>query len=415
MKGDKRWGVLIISVFGLLLTTADTEAAEFTVTRPGKISIPREIEKVFIDPDRINDTRDHLNLKYEVVVALKRRLNDLGRFQVIIGPPQGFDPNRETVGFIQGDVISGGEIDQGQLTEKAECRGGVSGIVGSATAASRTDQGITLSRRGMLCKKPDLTSRLVEKGVASGLSMLGINEFPRVDEVVRVYRYKNFSLFAQVNLSFTQLGVDRDTLAIRSDAASFSRHVIDPGSFRNVRESGDNAPLIWLWFRVTPIAPVVIRDIGVVSATNPDSALGRWYQFLTPEIKDLDPAERQRIIADLANRTLDQFIQSISPYPVVIRTELASGGIPQARRYIEAGEYLEARQLLRGATEAPDLYHLGLTFEAGAKMIEDYEDALRYYGQALDKDPKNRLYAQGIGRMEFQLKTHRQASTANRP
>ncbi|MCP4757329.1 MAG: hypothetical protein GY866_41240, partial [Proteobacteria bacterium] len=57
-----------------------------------------------------------------------------------------------------------------------------------------------------------------------------------------------------------------------------------------------------------------------------------------------------------------------------------------------------------GATDSDDLYNLGLAFEAGATTLEDYEDAMRYYSQALEKNPGTKLYAQGIGRMEFQLR-----------
>ena len=53
-----------------------------------------------------------------------------------------FDPNREMVAVIQGAVISGGEIDTGQLTEKAICQGGISGILGAATAGGSISKAI---------------------------------------------------------------------------------------------------------------------------------------------------------------------------------------------------------------------------------------------------------------------------------
>jgi len=384
-----------------------TQATQFEVQRPGKRAISRSIKKVFIDPGNINDTADKLLLKSEVMAALKRRLNKMGRFDVIIGPPAGFDPNRETVAVIQGDIISGGEVDQGQLTEKAECKSGISGLVGAGTAGNSSNQGITFSRRGMLCKLPTMESRLVEKGLSMGLSLLGVQEFPRYDEVVRVYKYKNLSLFAQVNLSFTQIGTNRETLTIRSDAASFSRHTVSPGSYHNVRESGDNAPLIWFWFRFTPIAPVVIREIGVVRATNPDSYRARWYEKVAPNIRDIDPKEKKEILSQLVHKTLTQFIQTISPYRTLIQTEVASGGNDRAQKMIEEGQYQKARDLLVSATTPDDLYNLGLTYEAGATTIEDYEDAMQLYSQALAKKPNSALFAQGIGRMEFQLRAHK--------
>ena len=398
--------VLLVLV---LLPVGIAQSAQFEVRRPGKLGISRDIKKVFIDPANISATSDKLELKFEMILALKKRLNEMGRFEVTIGPPRDIDPNRETVAVIQGDIISGGEVEEGQLTEKAECKGGVSGLVGAGSAGSSSNQGITFSRRGMLCKVHTMESQLVEKGVSAGLSLLGIQEHPRYDEVIRVYKYKNLSLFAQVNLSFTEIGGRRETLAIRSDAASFSRHTVAPGSYRNVRESGDNAPLIWLWFRFSPIAPVVIREIGVVRATNPDSYRAKWYETVTPDVRDIDPAEKKQILNRLMNKTLDQFIQTISPYPSVIQTEVASGGNSAAAKKIEAGKYQAARKMLKNAKKPDDLYNLGLTFEADASTIEDYEDAMRYYSEALAKQPGSKLFAQGIGRMEFQLKVYKKA------
>ena len=382
-------------------------AASFEIQRPAKLNISRNIKKVFIDPKMISSTNDKFNLKSEVIKSLQNRLNALGRFQVFIGPPAGYDSNKETVAIIQGDVISGGEIDSGQLTEKAVCRGGVSGLVGAATAAETTKQGITFSRRGMLCKKPTLTTGLVEEGLSAGLGLLGIKEFPRYDEVIRVYKFKNVSIFAQVNLSFTQIGVDRQTLTIRSDAASFSRHSLSPGSYRNVRESGDNAVIVWLWFRAVPIAPVINRRIGVVDASNPGSFRGKWYDYAAPEPADIPLQERNQIISQLVNKTLTEFIRAVSPFQAVIETEAASGGNSQARKLIEEGGYLKARNLLQGASDPDDLYNLGLAYEASAVSIEDYEDALRFYSDALRRKPGVKLYAQGVGRMEFQLRAYK--------
>lgn len=402
----QRIWLLLLSVFFLY---GSLQAAQFEVQRPGKLAISRKIKKVFIDPGKINDTADKLGLKFEVILALKNRLKKMGRFDVITGPPRDFDPNRETVAVIQGDVISGGETDQGQLTEKADCKGGISGIVGAGTAASTTNQGITFSRRGMLCKLPTLGSRVVEKGVSFGLSLVGIQEHAPYDEVIRVYKYKNLSLFAQINLSFTQIGTQREMLTIRSDAASFSRHTVSPGSYHNVRESGDNAPLIWLWFRVTPIAPVIIREIGVVRATNPESFPAKWYEKVTPDIRDIDPKEKKEVLSQLVNKSLTQFIQAISPYPAVIETEVASGGNSRASNLIKAGRYKEARNLLDNASSPDDLYNLGLTYEADATTIDDYEDAMQFYSKALDIKPNSALFAQAIGRMEFQLRVHKKA------
>jgi tetratricopeptide (TPR) repeat protein len=391
-------------------------SAEFDVTKPAKLLIPKEIKKIFIDPAMLNDAYDELGIKSQVIAALKNRLNKLGRFEVVAGPiDDSVDPNTETVAIIQGDIISNGEIDEGQLTEQAECRGGISGLVGAATAKETSQQGITFSRRGMLCKKPNLKSQLVEAGLSAGLGMLGVQEFPRYVEVIRVYKYKNFSLFAQVNLSLTQLGEERETLTIQADAASFSRHVINPSTYRNVRESADNAPIIWLWFRITPIAPVIIEDIGIVRASNPGSYLGKWYERLTPSVSDIPEGERQQVITSLISKTLTEFIRTISPYKSRVSVEIASGRNKVAIENIEQGRFEDAKGFLENSEDPADIYNLGLTYEATARSMEDYEDALYFYSRALDLSPDKKLYAQGVGRMELQLRlaNRQKARTSN--
>ncbi len=395
---------LVVSSLFLLNLFSITFAAEFQVLRPAKLNIPRKIKKVIINPELFNDTNDKLRIKDAVVKALKRRINFLGRFEVITDSSEDYDANREVVGVIQGDIISRGEVDEGQFTEKAVCKGAISGLVGSVTAKNTTQQRLTVSRRHMLCKRPDLKTQLVETGVTAMLGMAGVTEHPRLDEVIRVYKYKNFSLFAQLNLSFTQLGSERETLAIRADAASFSRHVINPDTYKNVRESGDNARLIGKWFRITPVAPVIDKNIAIVSESNPGSYRGKRYSRVAPDVQSLPNKEKQKIIRQLVGNTINEFLRTISPYKSKIDAEIASGGNEKAEEKLEKGRYKEAKKILKKAKEPADLYNLGLAYEATASTIEDYEDALYYYGQALDKSPGTRLYAQGIGRMEFQLR-----------
>jgi hypothetical protein len=391
-------------LFLYLLGAQTATSAEFEALRPGKLTIPREIKKVFIDPALINDVNDKLGIKNQAIRRLRDRLNALQRFETILGPPRDIDPNIETVAVIQGDIISGGEIEEGQFTEKAVCKGGISGLAGAITAKESSQQGITFSRRGMLCKQPTLQSQLVETGLAAGLSMLGVKEFPRLDEVIRVYKYKNFSLFAQVNLSLTQVGRERETLAIRSDAASFSRHVINPDSYRNIRESGDEALIIWLWFRFSPIAPVINKDIGIVSPTNPGSPSGKWYERYAPAPSDIPVEERFQIVSRLLDKTLTEFIQTISPYKVTVSIDVASGGNVDAKKQLENSKFDSVKEILKNAETPADLYNLGLAYEANARTPQDFEDAMFYYTQAFDKAPGEKLFAQGIGRMEFRLK-----------
>jgi len=50
-----------------------------------------------------------------------------------------------------------------------------------------------------------------------------------------------------------------------------------------------------------------------------------------------------------------------------------------------------------------------LTFEAAATTVEDYEDAMRFYSEAFSRKPASVMFAQGIGRMEFQLRIYKNA------
>ena len=206
--------IFFVAFFVASITFAET----LQVNRLGNLNIPKTIQKIFIPKNLIESSNDQFEFKSQILKELQKELSKLGRYQVFIGEPKGFDPNTEVVAVIQGDVVSGGGVVSGQMTEKAVCKGGLSGIGGAIASGTTSEQGITMSGRGFLCKKPDLASMATET-----LIELATGGAP-IDEVIRIYKYKNVSLFLQVNLSITQLATDRKTLLIRTESAGFSRH-----------------------------------------------------------------------------------------------------------------------------------------------------------------------------------------------
>ncbi|MBC8219826.1 MAG: hypothetical protein H8E67_04590, partial [Proteobacteria bacterium] len=194
--------------------------SQFEVQRPSRITIPREVKKVFIRADLVDETNDKLGIKIQVLQQLADELNSYGRFKVsVVDTLDGsqFDPEKESVAIIQGEVISGGEVDRGQFTDLATCTGGISGRLSSAGAAAITNEAITLDKwRGYVCRRGTFAGNAAELVLSSAFSLAGLNDaIPPKNQVVRIYDYKNISLFAQGNFSFNMIGLSRETLAIR--------------------------------------------------------------------------------------------------------------------------------------------------------------------------------------------------------
>ena len=134
-------------------------------------------------------------------------------------------------------MISGGEMDHGQFTDIATCTGGLGGRLSSAVTGSIRDEAITLdSWRGYVCRKGDFSGDILQGVFKSVFAAAGLEGAPPKNQVVRVYEYRNVTLFAQMNFSFILIGNRRETLAIRADAASYGRQLIRRDSYRNVQE-----------------------------------------------------------------------------------------------------------------------------------------------------------------------------------
>ncbi len=412
----KKYLTLLLSLCACVLVSACTRVnlSQFEVQRPSRITVPREVKKIFIRADLVDETNDKLGIKNQVLQQLADELNRLGRFKVsVVDTLDGsqFDSEKETVAIIQGEVISGGEVDRGQFTDLATCTGGISGRLSSAGAAAITNEAITLDKwRGYVCRRGTFAANAVELALASAFSLAGLNDvIPPKNQVVRIYDYKNISLFAQANFSFNMIGLNRETLAIRADSASFGRSITEKDSYRNIKESHLISLTLGSLISITriPIFPIPNRQLALASRSNPKQIFYGPKGLAIPDIYDLPPKEKRQVIQQLVKRTLESFIRTISPYKEMVKAEVAEGGRAKAGTLLKEGKSQNARKIIEAIPtekrESQDWYNLGLAYEAGALSAEDYEDARRFYITALEKSPGIKLYAQGVGRIRRYL------------
>ncbi len=378
------------------------QVSTFTVQRPARLDIDSKIKKIFIDPSMIETTGDQLRIKSAVLETLKKRLNKLGRFQVVIGRVANVNPEKETIAIIQGGITSREEVEVGQITEIATCKGGISGYAAGAAASSTSKQGVTISRRGLICKAVDVKAELIGAGVGGLLALAGAKQdIPPIDEVVRVYKFRNISMFAQVDLTLTKIGKSREAIVLRSDSANFGRHIVLPAI--NVHESylsfGEAMQLL-----ITPVAPMHIRKYALVEASNPGHKKGKWYSRIAKGGKNLTPKAKGKILQQLVNRSLKPFIRTISPYKATITAEISKDGDSKARKLVVKGKWKSAKKRLDrlSSKKAADWYHLGLAHEATAAVSDDYQEAMQMYLKAFRQE-EQRLFAEGIGRIERRL------------
>ena len=388
--------------------------SRFEVQRPSRINVPRDVQKVFIRSDLVVSENDQLGLKKRVLQTLASELNRMGRFEAKIVETldeSSFNPEKDQIGVIQGEIISGGELDRGRFTDIATCTGGLGGRISSAGAGAIANEAITLdSWRGYVCRKGNLKSDLLQGAFTSVLAGAGLEGAPPKNQVVRVYEYRNVTLFAQLNFSFTLIGSNRQTLAIRSDAASYGTQTVSKDSYRHAQEVHNIVvdflgPLI-VGIR-TPIFPVPVPQAAQAMKTNPRNTFFPEGPLPKPTGRDLPEKEKNEITRQLIRQGIQDFIQTISPYKIEVGAEVASGGKADAGSLLLEGKALEARRqieaLSQNQRQAADWYNLGLAFEATAVSVEDYEDARRFYIEALDRDGSSRMYAQGVARTERYL------------
>ena len=406
----------LLNLIAIVLISACTAPtlSKFEVQRPSIITMPRELKKVYIREDLITANNDKLGIKSQLLQELARLLNNMGRFKVSVVKSldeKQFDAEKESVAVIQGEVISGGEVDRGQFTDVATCTGGIGGRISSAAAAAINKEAVTLDNwRGYVCRRGALASDVTEIALSSAFAMAGLGEtLPPKNQVVRIYKYKNLSLFAQSNFSFTIIGLERETLTIRADSANFGRSIIEKGSYRNIKES--HLISLTLGSLISsiriPIFPIPSRELAVAKKSNPGQFFYNNKPLPIPNIQDLPKKEKNQLIKQLVNKTLISFIRTISPYKVKVNAEIATGGEAETVNFFKEGKTDKIRELIEGIPEdereSEDWYNLGLAYEASALSPEDYEDARRFYITALEKKPGTKFYAQGVGRTRSYL------------
>ena len=415
LSGLTLWLLVFMVLSGFFLGSCGApKLSRFEVQRPSRINVPRDVQKVFIRSDLVVSENDQLGLKKRVLQTLASELNRMGRFEAKIVETldeSSFNPEKDQIGVIQGEIISGGELDRGRFTDIATCTGGLGGRISSAGAGAIANEAITLdSWRGYVCRKGNLKSDLLQGAFTSVLAGAGLEGAPPKNQVVRVYEYRNITLFAQLNFSFTLIGSNRQTLAIRSDAASYGTQTVSKDSYRHAQEVHNIVvdflgPLI-VGIR-TPIFPVPVPQAAQAMKTNPRNTFFPEGPLPKPTGRDLPEKEKNEITRQLIRQGIQDFIQTISPYKIEVGAEVASGGKADAGSLLLEGKALEARRqieaLSQNQRQAADWYNLGLAFEATAVSVEDYEDARRFYIEALDRDGNSRLHAQGVARTERYL------------
>lgn len=120
------------------------------------------------------------------------------------------------------------------------------------------------------------------------------------------------------------------------------------------------------------------------------------------EESDLVLPNFEQIVADMAESIAAQFIRRVSITQKSVSYPIATGGNASARMLIEAGAYNKAIDTLTGVLDSSvvknpdDLYNLGLSYEASG----DFGLAAVSYNDAIQADPVNLIYAQGLGRIE---------------
>ncbi|MBI2921139.1 MAG: tetratricopeptide repeat protein [Planctomycetes bacterium] len=119
------------------------------------------------------------------------------------------------------------------------------------------------------------------------------------------------------------------------------------------------------------------------------------------------PGDRSRdaLLRVSADKAVAEFTRAVSPHSETIEAVIAKGGDGSVPGMLRGGQYdqvisrLEPNLKSPTKERAPDLYNLGLAYEAlGEPAL--LEAALVFYRKALDFDPENEDYAAGIGRVE---------------
>ena len=120
LSGVTFWLLVLMVLPGFFLGSCGApKLSRFEVQRPSRINVPRDIQKVFIRSDLVVSENDQLGLKKRVLETLASELNRMGRFEAKIVETldeSSFNPEKDQIGVIQGEIISGGAVSYTHLT-----------------------------------------------------------------------------------------------------------------------------------------------------------------------------------------------------------------------------------------------------------------------------------------------------------
>lgn len=414
--------LLLIPCLFLLIGCSSNSAIELNVQRPAQLHVPREVMEIFIRQDMVKAEGDQLNLKEILLQELVNELNYLGRFnaQIVETFPVEKLVLGQRVGLIQGEIVSGGEREIGQFTELATCNGGTGGRLSTDDSIAIDENALTFDDRAYVCRPRGLDSSIDNLRTATSSTDIGVNaDLPPVNQVIRTYRYRNISLYAETVLSLTIIGGDQEqnTIAVRIAAGSFGKQIIDPESYRHRYEARPVQGIANLVNRSPiPLIPIPIRELAFVEQTKPEEIFYQGIRLPKPNLSALPDKEREKILQKLGSKAVESFMQSISPTTQRIKALIAKGGQEErAEELLRDGLWDEARQRLESLSKndrtAEDWYNLGLSYEAGAFNRDNYQQARRAYLEALKKENMNRDFAASLGRVERRLAEYRQLAS----
>ena len=414
--------LLVILCLFLLIGCSSNSAIELNVQRPAQLHFPKEVTEIFIVQDMVQAEGDQLNLKEILLQELVNELNYLERFnaQIVETWPVKKLVFGQRIGVIQGEIVSGGEKEIGQFTELATCKGETGGRLSSDASVTIGEDALTFDGRSYVCRPKGLDSYLNDLGTATSPTETVVNaDLPPVNQVIRTYRYRNISLFAETIFSLTIVGGDQEqnTIAVRISTGSFGKQIIDPESYRHRYEARPVQGIANLVNSSTiPLIPIPIRELAFVEQTQPEEIFYQGNRLPKPKLNALPGKEREQILQKLGSKTVESFIQSISPTTQRIKALIAEGGKEErAEELLRDGLWDKARQRLESLSKndrtAEDWYNLGLSYEAGALSRDDYQQARGAYLEALKKENMNKDFAASLGRVEQRLAEYRQLAS----
>ena len=414
--------LLVILCLFLLIGCSSNSAIELNVQRPAQLHVPREVTEIFIRQDMVQAEGDQLNLKEILLQELVNELNYLGRFnaQILDTLPLEKLESGQIIGVIQGKIVSGGEKEIGQFTELATCKGETGDRLSTDPSVAIGEDALTFNGRDYFCRPGGLDSSLNDLGTATSSTEIVVNaDLPTVNQVIRTYRYRNISLYAQTTFSLTIVGGDQEqnTIAAGVSTGSFGKQIIDPESYRHRYEARPVQGIANLVNRSTiPLISIPIRELAFVEQTKPEEIFYQGNRLPKPKLNALPDKEREKILQKLGSKAVESFINSISPSTQRIKVLIAEGGQEErVEELLRDGLWDEARQCLESLSKsdrtAEDWYNLGLSYEAGAIRSDDYRQARRAYLMALKKENGNRDFAASVGRVERKLAQYRQLAS----